>query len=233
MVNSTVGGVANASQVLQYGQLERIITLTTLIVNDTREHRALSVVSRIGKLVFVATSLAPVCGAFAIIRISDLGILQSLCDFYVWMWIAVGLALLAGAYRFLNWCQKNIKHTNVETLTVKPTDKDVLAFLMAYLLPLLGNDAIAFGKPILSFYVYALIFLAIYHSNSFHFNPMLSMLGWHFYEIQTKPGYSAILLSTTNHPMQIDDIVVVRLTPFLLLAVEESHRHETQHQGGE
>ncbi len=183
-------------------------------------------VSCAGKLVLVATSLAPVCGAFAVIRINDLGGTAWLRDWYFWMWVVTALLLLSGARFFLWWCQTRIKHTSIETQVVKPTDKDVLAFLMAYLLPLLGKDAIAFGKPIIATYIYALIFLAIYHSNSFHFNPLLSMLGFHFYEIQTVPGYSAILLSRNVHPMQNQHLVVVRITPFVFLAVEERYRNE-------
>ncbi len=176
-------------------------------------------VSWIGKSLLVATSLAPVCGAFAVTRLSELdgGIWYR--DFDFWKWTGIAFGLVAITYGFLRWCQEHLKNSMVRTQTIKPTDKDVLAFLLAYLLPLLGQDSLSFHKPIIAVYVILLISVAVYHSNSYHFNPMLSLFGFHFYEIQTTDGYSAMLISRRAHVLQEQGVIVVKITDFLLLEI--------------
>lgn len=173
-------------------------------------------VSCIGKVLLVATSLAPVCGAFAINRIGVSGVTWYE-DWQFWTWTGIAVWLIALTYAFLQWCQSRLKSTSIHSTTIKPTDKDVLAFLLAYLLPLLGEESLAINRPIVAVYVFALISIAVYHSNAYHFNPMLSLVGFHFYEIQTPDGFSAMLLSRRSHVVQEKDIVVVRITDFLLL----------------
>lgn len=174
-------------------------------------------VSCLGKSLLVATSLAPVCGAFAVNRLSNLGDTPWYKDEWFWGWSIAGIGLVATTYFFLMWCQQHLKNTQIHTKAVKPTDKDVLAFLLAYLLPLFGADTLAFNKPIIAGYISALVFLVVYHSGSFHFNPMLALSGFHFYDIETDTGYGAMLISKRSHVVQERDLVVVKITDFLLL----------------
>jgi hypothetical protein len=179
-------------------------------------------VSCFGKILLVATSLAPVCGAFAVNRISSLESGQWLHDGWFWAWTIAGIGLLICTWLFLLWCSLHLKHTSIQAKSIKPTDKDVLAFLLAYLLPLFGADSLAFSKPIIAIYISALIFLAVYHSNSFHFNPMLALNGYHFYDVETDTGFSAMLISKRSHVLQEQDMIVVKITDFLLLEVDPS-----------
>lgn len=179
-------------------------------------------VSAFGKGLIVATSLAPVCGAFAVNIAAHSPNSEAVArNWKFWTLIATGLALTFVAVRFLNWAKTNLKQTEIRTATVRQTDKDVLAFLMAYLLPLIGKDGLSIGNPLIALYAYSLVFIAIYHSNSFHFNPMLSMIGYHFYEVQTEEGYGAIVVSKGSHMMQKQCITVVKIAPFLLLTVQD------------
>jgi hypothetical protein len=101
-------------------------------------------VSWVGKLLLVATSLAPVCGAFAIGRLSDLSPGHKWYqDTLFWSWTVTAFGLVALTCLFLIWCRIHLKRTAITTTSIKPTDKDVLAFLLAYLLPLLGAKTLA------------------------------------------------------------------------------------------
>lgn len=176
-------------------------------------------VSVFGRALLVATSLAPILGAFAIQRLSHVGGWKAMGDKWFWLWTVAGAVLVLATYGFLVWCQRHLQSIPVETESVTLTDKDVLAFLLAYLLPLLGKDTLVFDDPWVSIYVYGLIFVAVFHSSSYHFNPMLSIFGWHFYDIELAGGYSALLVSRACHTTQQNRIVIVKLTDFLLLEI--------------
>jgi hypothetical protein len=182
-------------------------------------------VSRFGKFLLVATALAPICGAFAVNRVGIEG-RSAVRDLYFWLWLGVAVVLVLSTVFFLRWCNKHLKHTSIRTTTIKPTDKDVLAFLLAYLLPLLGEKVLAFdAKPIVSFYVFGLIFVSVYHSNSYHFNPMLALLGFHFYEIECDDGLSAMLISKRTHMVNAQAVTICRITDYLFLETsDENHQ---------
>ena len=179
-------------------------------------------VNSFGKSLLVATSLAPICGAFAVNRIGELNY-AAFYDLAFWCWLVGAFGLLFLTYLFFAWCKHRLKHTEISTTKIKPTDKDVLAFLLAYLLPLLGKDVLAFeAKPVVSVYVFSLIFISVYHSNSFHFNPMLSFLGYHFYEIECADGMTAMLISKRTHLVHAQQITICRISDYLLLDVSDS-----------
>lgn len=129
--------------------------------------------SRVAKGLFVATSLAPVLAAFAM---KDIANGKSWTD--VTPLLVIGLLLPVICLLLLSFARKKLERHELNVTKVSSTDKEVLAYLVAYLLPLLAKDSIDYrDSPGVSAFVFGMIFLAILHSNSFHFNPLLGFFG--------------------------------------------------------
>ncbi|SES04625.1 hypothetical protein SAMN04487958_10681 [Vreelandella subterranea] len=102
-------------------------------------------------------------------------------------------------------------------------DKEVLAFLLAYLLPFISSDGvISTGEWLVGAYVLAVIFLVIAHAGAFHFNPVMGLLGYHFYNVRNGDGVSHLLISKDELRKPGTDIQTVRLAHGIYLHTRES-----------
>jgi hypothetical protein len=109
------------------------------------------------------------------------------------------------------------------TKKVKHADKDMLAFLLLYMLPLLTKEnSVSFsGEPLTGLFILGIIVLAVTHSNSFTFNPMLGLLsGYHFYEIEDDKGMTLLFLSKKRLTKPDNTFTVVRLIDYVYLDAE-------------
>jgi hypothetical protein len=113
------------------------------------------------------------------------------------------------------------KNEEIQTLSVtsiRTADQEVLAFLVAYLLPLIAKDTLGIEGDIWTIgYVFVLIFVAIYHNNAYHFNPLLGLCGYHFYEIETEDGMSFLLVTRQTLRKQSLSTRAVQLTDYMFL----------------
>ena len=143
------------------------------------------------KAMLVATSLAPVLCAYGINAISEGQ------DFWqISRWFVIAGCLLVVCLLIMCFMKKRGEIQTISITSVKTADKEVLAFLIAYLLPFILKDShIIKANAWTIGYVFFVIFVAIYHSNSYHFNPLLGLFGYHFYEIKTKDSMSFLLVT--------------------------------------
>lgn len=126
--------------------------------------------------------------------------------------LAVGLAgtgvflvLLCGLV--LRFFSSGLEQRELRISSIKLADQQVLAFVVAYLLPLVSQDPKQVDIAVVAV-VFAVLFAAIYRSNAFHFNPLLGLIfRYHFYEAETKNGFSYVVVSRrkitdTNAPIE-------------------------------
>lgn len=147
--------------------------------------------SAFAKLLLVASSLAPVLGAIAVINIANQGPwLHSLC------WFGFALFLVITCWIMLTYQSENAEKHEVHIHQFERTDQEILAFLLAYLLPFISTDNIAFtsGWLVLA-YILGMISLVIAHVGAFHFNPVMWLLKYHFYAVKDSNGISHVLIS--------------------------------------
>jgi len=93
-------------------------------------------------------------------------------------------------------------------------------FSLLYLSPLFVDQLSDLNLNVLvpALGVYALLLASSY---SYHFNPMLSLAGWHFYKVGSKEGVSYVLL-TRKKIRNVDRIKKVgQLTGYMLLDLSE------------
>ncbi len=159
------------------------------------------------KFLLVSTSLSPVLGAVAVNQIA-LG-----RQWYCWApWLVAAILLAITCWGLLRYAARAIQADNFTIQEFERNDKEVLAFLLAYLLPFLSSKDLAFsGEWITGAYVFIIIFWVIAHAGAFHFNPVMGLLGYHFYAVKNAQGVSYLLISKKQLSRTAMPIKAVRL----------------------
>ena len=146
--------------------------------------------SKFAKLMLVATSLAPVLGAFGMISYST--------DHPMWItaqWFLGAILLLIICWCVLRFAETRGEKEHLNFESFQNIDQEVLTFLLIYLLPLIAKDSLPDIHTSVVIYVFLVIAWAVYHSNAFFFNPMLGLLGYHFYAVTTSDGVRHVLIT--------------------------------------
>lgn len=159
------------------------------------------------KFLLVSTSLSPVLGAVAVNQFEQNRSWAS------WVpWLAVALLLILLCWALLLYTAKSSQKHLFRVREFESTDKEVLAFLLAYLLPFVSSDNMAFTDDWLTgAYILAIIFLVITHAGALHFNPVMGLLGYHFYAVRNDEGVSDLLISKDKLRRTGEEIQTVRL----------------------
>jgi hypothetical protein len=167
--------------------------------------------SKLAKFALVATSLAPIFITLWFVEFSE-----------EWKWSA-GLNYLFLAVLLTGICwlllflsESKLERVDVEVVSVKTADQETIGFILAYLLPLINRTSLDFDPRILLF-VAALLFVVVYTSHSYHFNPLMGFLGYHFYEITLKSNVTYVLVTKKEIKDCGNISQVVQISEYMLL----------------
>ena len=146
------------------------------------------------KLLLVSSSLSPILGAVAVNQYT-LGKPLS-----AWLpWLLVALLLIFICWGLLYYAAHSAQKHTLKITQFEDKDKEVLAFLLAYLLPFAAaKDMLADVHWLTGAYVFSIILLVFTHARALHFNPMMGMLGYHFYSVKDGDGVSVLLISRSE-----------------------------------
>lgn len=155
------------------------------------------------KLILVATSLAPIfltywvvglCAAFKEVNAS---VCPSSKWIYTDIWYLVAtVALVLCCHLLLRYSHRTIEVIPVNIVEVSSADKESIGFILVYLLPL-AQETTPYSLPVIIF-VAIIFFFVVLSSNSYHFNPLLTIFGYHFYDVKVDGGLSYVLLTKRN-----------------------------------
>lgn len=163
--------------------------------------------NRFAKFLLVATALSPMLGAVAINQIAHGRQWRS---WLPWLVSAVCLALICW-WVLLYVARAGEKHT-IKIKEFEDKDKEVLAFLLTYLLPFLATEKLEFkGEWMTGAYIMAIIIMTIIHAGAFHFNPVMGLL-YHFYSVKDDDGASNLLISRKPLCKIGEEIETVRIS---------------------
>lgn len=163
--------------------------------------------NRLAKFLLVSTSLSPILGAVAV---NQYALGRSWSSWFPWLAVAILLVLIC--WLLLQYAAKNAQKHRFRIEQFESSDKEVLAFLLAYLLPFISAKDMAFeGQWMTGAYILAIIFLVIAHAGAFHFNPVMGLLGYHFYGVKSSEGISQLLISRAELRQPGKEIETVRL----------------------
>lgn len=181
--------------------------------------------NKVAKLFLVSTSLAPICLTLWFLKISD----KWNSDLNFWLnlknnwssgiWYLIITITLTIICLFLIKLSKiKLEQMPIDITSVKTADKEIVGFILVYLLPMINETTTKVSSNILIF-VSLLFFIIIYFSHSYHFNPIMGFLNYHFFEVTTKDGITYVLITKKNitHCKKVKNIV--QLTEYMILEV--------------
>lgn len=179
--------------------------------------------SRITKILLVATSLAPILLTYWFIdQVNSynhsINFFENVCCNYCHSIILLIITgILTGLCLFLmKKTKKDLESLPINVSEIKTADNESLAFILVYLLPLANQVTDQLNIAVLIF-VGVLFFVTVSTSNAYHFNPLLSFLGYHFYEVKLESGVTYILISKDNITNCKKIKYVAQLTEYMII----------------
>jgi MFS family permease len=167
--------------------------------------------SKFAKLSLVATSLAPI---FLTLWFVDFNKSWDWSDGLGYLITAILLALACWILLLLSKTRLEILPLDINS--VRTADNEMVGFILAYLLPLIKETPIQVN-PYLFAFIMVLLFIVVFTSNSYHFNPLIGFFGYHFYEVTISGGISYVLISRKNIRNCKSIKKVVQISEYMIL----------------
>jgi len=179
--------------------------------------------NKAAKLTLVATSLAPICLTLWFVEFSKawdskLTIGQNIAANWQIGWGYLAATVLMSLLCFLLVCLsgRNLEKLPVKIKAVKTVDKEIVGFLLVYLLPLMNQTNNTISLPVLVF-IAVIFFFIIQNSHAYHFNPLLGFFRYHFYEVTIEGDITYVLITRQNIADCKSISQVVQLTEYMIL----------------
>lgn len=171
--------------------------------------------SSFAKLLLVMTALSPIALIYGWVTYTE--------GFY---WTSIGLLstcifLTSSTLVLLRFSDRYLERFKLNFISVEPVDQENVTFLLFYLSPLFVDKlgSLNFNILIPALVIYALLTSTSY---SYHFNPLLALMGWHFFKVTSGEGVTYIIL-TTKKISNIDSVSHVgQLTDYMLIDLTRS-----------
>ena len=166
-----------------------------------------------GKALLLASSLSPL--------ILGLAIKQLLNAALGWVAILTVCCLLSvgGCVHLVRRAPSRSAHFPLHIRKFVRRDHEVSALLVAYVLPFLLTDT---SWPI-TIYVVLMLALALYYGGGYHFNPVMALLRYHFYTIETDSSANHLLISRVQLHPRLPSVSVVRFTSEVSVLAGDPH----------
>jgi hypothetical protein len=166
--------------------------------------------NKIAKVLLVATAFSPV-----LLTLAFLEYLKGSNWLSVSSYMGVAVLLVMICKLLLRAANQQLELLPFRVHSIKTADNEILAFVIAYLLPFAGISGAVQTEVLL--FILGLIFSIIWTTHAYHCNPILGLLGYHFYEIVTD-GNITFILVTRRTLRQCKEIRnVVQLTDYIVL----------------
>jgi hypothetical protein len=166
--------------------------------------------SKLIKLLLVSTSLSPILLTRAFVATLH----QQWGQAVAYAGAACGLALLCVLVLYAVRTTQRLPLGEVKQL--QAADTQIIGFVLTYLLPLARPETTPEDVRVLLF-VLLILGLAFWNSNAYHFNPMLGLLGFHFYEATFDRDIKYVLITRKDLYNARGVSHVVRLTEYVVI----------------
>ena len=172
------------------------------------------VLNWIAKMLLTSTAIAPVLITYAWVAF------QSEKMDEVFILLGVCFLLIAICLGMLRYAKGNLERVGFSATTVEAADRENMGFLLLYLLPLFTApfDALNWQVWIPAVLIFGAVVATGYN---YHFNPLLGLMGWHFYKVGTKEGITYVLITKKQLRNTTNAIAVGQLTEYIVMDIGE------------
>lgn len=166
--------------------------------------------SVLARLALTATAVAPVLLSFAFAFAFN----------RQWLYVAIAVGacalLTALCYNVIQKARYRLASSTFRFKKIEAADRENIGFLLVYLLPLFTADLSELNWSIWvpAIGIFAWITATGY---SYHFNPLLTLFGWHFYRVEAEEGVTYVLLTKRELRTASEPIEVGQLTEYIVL----------------
>jgi hypothetical protein len=132
---------------------------------------------------------------------------------------AVGVALVVMCAVLLASAVTNLPASDFRASSIEAADHENTAFLLLYVMPLFTSQ---FQTLDWQFWVPTIIIFGVITATgyNYHFNPLLGLMRWHFYKVQSPEGVTFILITKKHLRTAATELRVGQLTEYILLDLE-------------
>ncbi len=167
--------------------------------------------NKVTKLFLVSTSFAPVLLTLWFSKFSK--------NWYfidgLW-YLIITAVLILFCFLILKSSEEYLEKLPIKIKSLSTSDKEIIAFIIVYLLPLINKYSFQINSKLLIFII-ALLFISVWTTNSYHFNPLLGLFGYHFYEVTIEGDITYILITRKNLVNSKQIKTVVQISDYMLL----------------
>jgi hypothetical protein len=178
--------------------------------------------SRLIRLMFTVTSLAPVLITYAALFVFDGGPRFELDLNKLWAAICL-LVVVASVYvchRILRFYSTKVGSGPLRITSLRVADRSTITFVVVYVLPLLTVGKVQIQMEVLVI-VFGLLIMLIYHSDAYLVNPLLAIpFKYHFYEVTNEEQVTYILVSRREIVNTREPIEGRQVSKFMFLDAE-------------
>jgi hypothetical protein len=146
------------------------------------------VLSRVVRILFALTAIAPISISLAFVFVREQ-------KFQFALIALLACIALGGISRsIIDKASSKLERMPIEIKKVKSADKEVVGFVVAYVLPLVLREPAALD---LSTWVVAgaMLLFVLWGTHSMQVNPVLGVMGLHFYEVETSKGITYLFIT--------------------------------------
>jgi hypothetical protein len=166
----------------------------------------------LARLLLTSTALAPVGLTYAWVAF-----MQGYHD-SGWRILLLSLGLVIVCILLLWSAKLSLPISRFKAESVEAADHENTAFLLLYVMPLFTSkfEALDWQFWVPTLIIFAIITATGYH---YHFNPLLSLFGWHFYKVGSREGVTYILITRKHLRTAATELRVGQLTEYILIDV--------------
>ncbi len=167
--------------------------------------------SGIARLMLTASAIAPVGFTYAWVAfIQDEKWVSAIA-------LSVSLIAVVCCLIVLSYSKKNLEYLSFKAATIEAADKENIGFMLLYLLPLFTGGKINTLNWQLWIPVVVMFSIITATGYAYHFNPLLGLMGWHFYRVSSAEGVTYVLITKKHLRTAAGKISVGQLTEYILM----------------
>ncbi len=157
---------------------------------------------KLARVLLALTAIAPLSVSLAYEFAQD--------KHYFWALLAAACcaALAALALFIVGQASRRLERLPIVIQKAKSADKEVIGFVVAYALPIVFRGPSA---PNLEGWLFAgaLLFFVLWSTHAIQVNPLLGVMGYHFYEVEARGGVSYLMITRRkiNNVMSVQSVV--------------------------